>query len=502
VKNKIASLLAAMACLLMQPPGGFAAPVAAFDLDAAQKDLVDRLVLDRAATLAAAKKRADVREWDLLAQLEQRDKQLRQSLAQKRQSDAEATKTAGELRRVTTEREKLVGDLEARDSAFKTELAEYRRIIAALAASPSPERRQALARYADGDRIGAFPVLEELTRAEETAREKASKAKAAEEYRQLAVLAADMKDRGEKTTEAVLRLWRAAADRDPSDCWTWIFLCRLYEEAGRTREAAKAAAEALRVADTPRNKSVALNTLGDVQVATGDLAAARKSFEESLQIDRRLAEANPSSAAAQRDVSVSLNKLGDVQVAAGDLAAARKSFEESHQIRRRLAEANPGSAEAQRDVSVSLNKLGDVQVAAGDLAAARKSFEESHQIRRRLAEANPGSAEAQRDVSVSLERLGDVQVAAGDLAAARKSFEESHQILRRLAEANPGSAEAQRDVIVSMVKLTQFPGTGVTWHQIAGLLEAMDAKGTLAPRDRGILDLARKQAAAENDPQK
>ncbi|HNM75936.1 MAG TPA: hypothetical protein PKN13_11450, partial [Accumulibacter sp.] len=93
---------------------------------------------------------------------------------------------------------------------------------------------------------------------------------------------------------------------------------------------------------------------------------------------------------------------------AGDLAAARRSFDQSLQIRHRLADANPASAQAQRDVSVSLDKLGDVQQAAGDLAAARRSFDQSLQIRRRLADANPASAQAQRDVAASLWRLAAI----------------------------------------------------------------------------------------------
>ncbi|MBN8284911.1 tetratricopeptide repeat protein, partial [Zoogloea sp.] len=412
--------LALLGCVLLPPAPGLAAPVSTIDADAEQKTLVDRLVLDRATTLATGEKRAFDRERTLLAQLDERDKQLRRSLAQRKQSEADAASARAELLQVTAERERLVADIAARDATYRAELAEYRRIIASLASSPSEDRRQALERYADGDRFGAFPVLEALTRAEEAAREKANKLKAAEEYRQLAALAADMKDRGEKTTDEVVRLWQAAAERDPGDLWTWIFLARLHQEAGQTDKAGDAAARALHAANQPRDRSVALNTLGDVQVAAGDLAAARRSFEDSLQIARRLAAANPGSAEAQRDVSVSLEKLGDVHVAAGELTAARTSFEASLQIARRLAAANPGSAEAQRDVSVSLKKLGDVHVAAGDLAAARKSFEDSLQIARRLAAANPGSAEAQRDVSVSLIKLGDVQVTAGDLAAARR----------------------------------------------------------------------------------
>lgn len=121
-----------------------------------------------------------------------------------------------------------------------------------------------------------------------------------------------MKDRVEKTTDEVLRLWQAAAERDPGDLRTWIFLARLHQEVGQTDKADDAASRALNAATQPRDRSAALNTLGDVQVAAGDLAAARTSFEDSHQVRTRLAAANPSSAEAQRDVAVSLWRLAQL----------------------------------------------------------------------------------------------------------------------------------------------------------------------------------------------
>ena len=205
--------------------------------------------------------------------------------------------------------------------------------------------------------------------------------------------------------------------------------------------------------DAQRDLSVSLNKLGDVLFASGDLAAARNRFEESLKIRQRLAAANPSSAEPQRDLSVSLNKLGDVLFASGDLAAARNRFEESLKIRQRLAAANPSSAQAQRDLSVSLNELGNLLVASGNLTGARARFEESLKINERLAAANPTSAEAQRDLSVSLNKLGHVLVELGDLEGARHRFEEGLKIRQRLATANPTSADAQRDLSVSLDSL-------------------------------------------------
>lgn len=103
--------------------------------------------------------------------------------------------------------------------------------------------------------------------------------------------------------------------------------------------------------------SGAAGILGGVLVAAGDLKEARRRFEQSLELDQRLAQANPASAEAQRDVSADLSKLGNVLVTAGDLKEARRRFEQSLEMRQRLAEANPASAQAQRDLIVSYVEL-------------------------------------------------------------------------------------------------------------------------------------------------
>ena len=66
-----------------------------------------------------------------------------------------------------------------------------------------------------------------------------------------------------------------------------------------------------------------------------------------------------------------------MRLQAGDRAGALAAYEESLAIRRKLAEADPGNAEAQRDLSVSLDKIGDVKLQAGDRAGALAAYEES-----------------------------------------------------------------------------------------------------------------------------
>ncbi|MSV28155.1 MAG: tetratricopeptide repeat protein [Bryobacterales bacterium] len=513
------------------------------DVNAKVRSLQNDLTSQRAAALARERRLSDEREELLFAQLDQRDKRYRAILRDLNQTERERDSARTEVAAVITERSRLVEEIARRDRAYAAEVAEFRRQIAGLTETTNPALQAALQRYADGDRVGAFPVIEDIVRAENRAGEVASAlavaVRQAKGLRQVAALALDMKDRGEKTTAEVLSLWQEVQQLDPSFHWGWVELTRLQSEAGKLPEARTAAERALTTSGDERERSTALIELGDVLVAAGELKAARERFEQSLAIDQRLATANPSSAEAQRDVSVSLNNLGDVLVTAGDLKAARERFEQSLAIaqrlatanpssaaaqrdvsvsldrlgdvlveagelkaarerfeqslatRQRLATANPSSAAAQRDVSVSLNKLGDVLVAAGELKAARERFEQSLATRKRLAAANPSSVAAQRDVSVSLNKLGDVLVEAGELKAARERFEQSLATLQRLATANPSSAAAQRDLIVSYSKLGQATGETEWWRKALEIAERLSRAGQLPPRDARMIDFLR-----------
>jgi len=213
--------------------------------------------------------------------------------------------------------------------------------------------------------------------------------------------------------------------------------------------------------------SAALNDQGSSYLArgkSGDAELALVQFEESLDIRKQLAEANPNSAQALRDLSVSLNKLGDFYLArgkSGDAELALVQFEESLDIRKQLAEANPNSAQALRDLSVSLNKLGDFYLArgkSGDAELALVQFEESLDIRKQLAEANPNSAQALRDLSVSLERMSDVIGQQEKENSSRDALAlqiEALQISLTLHESNPSSLFFGKTAAIDAIRTFQ-----------------------------------------------
>jgi tetratricopeptide (TPR) repeat protein len=202
-----------------------------------------------------------------------------------------------------------------------------------------------------------------------------------------------------------------------------------------------------------RQRSLWLETCGDLAVAQGDLAWALRSYTESKTLRERLAASDPANAAWQRDLSVSLERLGDLAVAQGDLAGALRSFTDAKTIRERLAVSDPANTKWQRDLSVSLEKLGDLAVAKGDLAGALRYYTDAKTIRERLAASDPANTKWQRDLSVSLEKHGDLAVAKGDLAGALRYYTEGKAIAERLVASDYTNAEWQRDFWMSNGKL-------------------------------------------------
>jgi len=195
-----------------------------------------------------------------------------------------------------------------------------------------------------------------------------------------------------------------------------------------------------------RDLSIALERVGDVARARGDLGAAGEAYGESLVVARELAGAL-GTPQARRDLSIALERVGDVARARGDWGAAGEAYGESLVVARELAGAL-GTPEARRDLSVALNNVGRVAEARGDLGAAGEAYRDSLAIRRELAGAL-GTPQARRDLSVSLDNVGRVAQARGDLGAADEAYGESLAVARELAGAL-GTPQARRDLSVAL----------------------------------------------------
>jgi tetratricopeptide (TPR) repeat protein len=154
----------------------------------------------------------------------------------------------------------------------------------------------------------------------------------------------------------------------------------------------------------------------------------------------------------------------------------------------RAAQAAAKLAEDDRGRSVAHDDIGDVLVAQGDGAGALASYRKGLAIRETLAKRDPENTEWQRDLSVSHNKIGDVLVAQGDGAGALASYRKGLAIGETLAKRDPENTEWQRDLIVSYVKLNQTSGDKAHVRKALDIAQAMQKRGTLAPRDAWMVD--------------
>lgn len=273
-------------------------------------------------TTEAIARAADAKVSGLVAMIAQ----LNQGITDAQADRAEVRRQRDELAR---RQEELVAELSRRDTAYARAVAAFREQVSDVA--KDPERLQALALYNQGQKQKALAVLRELADADEKARQIASKVRNAADLRSIAALTVAATGNDGITTEQAIAAYEAVVAIDAT-AWDWHSLATLYQQAGALPKAERAAKAMLAAAESERDQSSALNQLGAVQQAQGDLAAALASYRRGLEIAERLAAADPSSAEGQRDLWVSHFKLGQVAIAQGDEAAAAEHLRAVYDI--------------------------------------------------------------------------------------------------------------------------------------------------------------------------
>jgi len=174
-----------------------------------------------------------------------------------------------------------------------------------------------------------------------------------------------------------------------------------------------------------------LNNLANLQRDLKELQEAKKSHTEALKIRRKLAEGNP--IVFLPDVAATLNNLGNLQRDLQELQEAKNSYTEALQIYRKLAETNPSVFLSA--VAMTLNNMGSLQRDPKELQEAKNLYTEALQIYRKLAETNPSAFLSA--VAMTLNNLGVSQRDLQELQKAKNSYTEALQIYRKLAETNP-----------------------------------------------------------------
>ena len=300
----------ALALLAAGGPTLAAAPASSPSLQVERDEVARGWNTQLQLSLIRERKLADDRETRQLADFQARLLKAHDAVVAAK-SDVHAARQAldartAELEAARADLARLADTIAAKDADARAQIDALRREAQNLAAQASQEKLAALQQFADGDRVGAEPLLEELDAAQDRAIESAANIRRAELKREDAGRLDIMRAHGERTLAAVIQRWETVVALDASQTHDWLTLSYLYKTAGRLPDARKAAEQAVTTAPGPRERARALSALGDVKYAQGDTVGALAVYGEGLDARRKLAAALPGDALMQQGLAISL----------------------------------------------------------------------------------------------------------------------------------------------------------------------------------------------------
>jgi tetratricopeptide (TPR) repeat protein len=127
-----------------------------------------------------------------------------------------------------------------------------------------------------------------------------------------------------------------------------------------------------------RDLSTIYTKLADLESHSNDMRGAIADYQNSLRVDRQITTLPfGTTGFDQENISIDLDRIGETQVKLGDFKNGRKSFDESLENDRRMARGGYDKLELQRRMSKTLFEIADLQLGTGDIAGARRSYSEA-----------------------------------------------------------------------------------------------------------------------------
>jgi eukaryotic-like serine/threonine-protein kinase len=187
------------------------------------------------------------------------------------------------------------------------------------------------------------------------------------------------------------------AEAEQLEAWAWERLGDLDKSAAEFKQSR----DLFLAGHNPRGEAAVLDGIANVLYDKGDLDGARQSYQEGLEIARRLG--------TQATVAIMTSNLGNIYYEQGKFSQAREHYEEALKIDRERGD--------QRALGSDLGSIANVMDREGELAAANREQD--------AALAAFRSSGDRRGEASTLNNLGDVLLEQGKLQLATSNYEEA-----------------------------------------------------------------------------
>jgi len=170
--------------------------------------------------------------------------------------------------------------------------------------------------------------------------------------------------------------------------------------------------------------------------------AALEHYEKSLRLRQALFDHDPQHPRYRRDLARSHGYIGDVYMAQGDWAKARKSYQASHELRLQLFEDNQKSNDAKDpdlkfQLARSFENTGNLyRKRGGSPEQAVRDYSLAKSFQQELVKYNSLVTDYQSDLGRTGNCLGALLTDLGRRAEAIKHLEQAHATFQHLNEAD------------------------------------------------------------------
>ncbi|HEX8573289.1 MAG TPA: hypothetical protein VF759_11120 [Allosphingosinicella sp.] len=427
------------AAFLLVPVGAGPAAAAPAAANAQQRQLQESLVALRAADLVRERRLGSERERRARAEIAQQEKRIRGLLAEVRRSKAEQDSLRGQLAELRRQRDQSLIESAGSDPAALRELKTFETEVASAVARPQPAIREALEKVAESEGRQGFADLRKAYGAA-PATDRAAAA------RELATLAVPLVERSAVALGEAIALWEEATRLNPSYVAGWVELARLYELAGQSQDAARAAGRALAAARSPVDRLLAANEAAKAAERAGDRSAAERHLragDAELRAERRR---GPVAFEPRQRLAAQLHLLAQFERASGDGAEADRLIAEALDLIGELRREQPDNGALRHLEGLCISLVADRARDRGEAAEARAASERALAIFRAELAETPDSWLAAQTVSVELIHAADHSGQFGDSAAQLRFLDEARRLMEAANRREPRNAIVANDL--------------------------------------------------------
>lgn len=146
----------------------------------------------------------------------------------------------------------------------------------------------------------------------------------------------------------------------------------------------------------------------------GQLDEALTVFQKALEIDERLAHANPAVTTYQDGLAGSYNNIGIVHRLSGNLSEALTAYQSALEIEERLARENPAVTKHQIALAGGYSSVGRLYLETDKPDEARAAYQTALEIEERLARKYPAVIDYSVDLAGSYINQGNLVRGTGN----------------------------------------------------------------------------------------